>query len=875
MRRITQARPRPRAGRFAATALAIVLGVAFVTATLVFTDSLDARFAAQAEGRADRVDAVALPADPARPLPADGLAKVRELPEVAAAAGTVRGEAVLLDRGGRALGGVPALALSAGGAASRLVADEGRLPAAPAEAALATTSAEAAGYAVGDTVTVVGHDGAEHDFTVTGLVDFGLDLEVAQRGAVVFAPPTARRVTGAEGFGEISVRAAEGVAPERARAALAHALGARAETMTGAEFGRATAEDAGVRTRTIGTALLLFAAVALFVAALVIGNTFAVLVSRGRAETALLRCLGATRGQVFAGVVAEALVVGAVSAGAGVLAGIGAAVGAVRIGAALPGAAAVFGPGAGALVPVVRPGAVLLGLAAGVVATLAAALRPAYLATRTAPLAALREAATADADAVGSRRGARGRLAASGALAAVAAAVTAVGTAAEPGPAAMAVVAGGGLVAFGAVLPVAPLLVSAAARLAAAALGGLGTAARLGAENARRAPRRTAAAVVALAVGAGLITGYTVVSASVQATLAHVMAREMPADYALVPAGSGAGLAGDRRLPPGLAAELRESPAVGEVVRVRRAQARLGAGPGGAEGAGGGAAAAGTGPGGTVAVTAYPGARLGVDLAADTAAGDLADVAPGRVAVAEDTARRLGLGVGDSVALGGDGPGAPARAQLRVAAVAVDFPAGLTLDPADFARLFPDAVGDSSLLVTGAEDADAAEVRAAVERVAADHPGVEVSSAAAQRDQYGRMFDGVFLVVAALLGVAVAIAVVGVGNTLALSVLERGREIALLRALGLTRGGLLLTLAAEALLVAVLGTAVGAGLGTAFGLAAADAAMPDMVPDIPLGRVALLLAAAVPAGLLAALPPARSASRIRVSSLTSAGGGGG
>ncbi|MFC6004996.1 ABC transporter permease, partial [Streptomonospora nanhaiensis] len=268
-----------------------------MTATLVFTDSLDARFAAQAEGRADRVDAVALPADPARPLPADGLAKVRELPEVAAAAGTVRGEAVLLDRGGRALGGVPALALSAGGAASRLVADEGRLPAAPAEAALATTSAEAAGYAVGDTVTVVGHDGAEHDFTVTGLVDFGLDLEVAQRGAVVFAPPTARRVTGAEGFGEISVRAAEGVAPERARAALAHALGARAETMTGAEFGRATAEDAGVRTRTIGTALLLFAAVALFVAALVIGNTFAVLVSRGRAETALLRCRGRPAGR--------------------------------------------------------------------------------------------------------------------------------------------------------------------------------------------------------------------------------------------------------------------------------------------------------------------------------------------------------------------------------------------------------------------------------------------------------------------------------------------------------------------------------------------------------------------------------------------------
>lgn len=288
-------------------------------------------------------------------------------------------------------------------------------------------------------------------------------------------------------------------------------------------------------------------------------------------------------------------------------------------------------------------------------------------------------------------------------------------------------------------------------------------------------------------------------------------------------------------------------------------------------------------------VNAYPGARLGTDLAAETPAGELSDVGPGRASVSADEAGRLGVGVGDTVTLaapdsgraggadtGGTGAG-NGRVRLRVAAVTAqeDFPQGLTLAASDFADLFPERDRDDSLLVTGAADAGAQQVRTAVEDAAAAHPGVEVASAAAQRAQFGRLFDGIFLVVAALLSVAVAIAVVGIANTLALSVLERSREFALLRALGLSRAQLHRTLAAEALLVALLGTVAGAGLGAGFGLAVAAATMPDMVPDIPVGRVLVLLAAAVPAGLLAALPPARQAGRIRAASLTSGGGEGG
>ncbi|KII00070.1 hypothetical protein LP52_03830 [Streptomonospora alba] len=869
MLRTTLAGLRLHKGRFAATVLAVVLGVAFITATLVFTDSLDARFAAQAEGGADRVDTVVLPAEDAGSVPASALERVRALPEAAAATGTVRGDAVLLDRDGASLGQAPALALSSGGAVTRLPAAEGRLPAAPGEAALATTSAEAAGYGVGDSVSVVDDAGAEHTFTVTGLIDFGLDTAAAQRGAVAFTPSTARRITGAEGFGEIDVRAAEGVAPERLRTAVADALGAGAEVTTGAEFGRMKAEEAGVQSRTISVGLLLFAGVALLVAGTVVTNTFAVLVNRRLAETALLRCLGAARRQVFTGVVAEALVVGAVASALGALAGVGTAVGAVHVGAAVPHAAAVFGPGAEEPAAVVRPGAVLLGLGAGVAMTVAAALRPAWLATRTAPLAALRDAAAETVHTASARRGAWLRPAGAGAFAAASAAVTAAGLAAKPGAPAMAAVAGGGGLAFAALLSAAPWLVSAAVRAAAVPLRALGVPGRLAAGNARRAPRRTATAVVALAVGAGLITGYTVVSASVENTLAHLMAREMPADYALLPAGSegaGGAVQGERRLPGGVASEVARRPAVEAVVGVRRGQARLGGGEGG-EG------------GDAVRLNAYPGARLGVDLDARTPAGDLRDVAPGRASVSEDAAERLGLTVGDTVSLAvqQDAPagsaGGPVRLQVAAVTAKQDFPNGLTLASTDFAALLPDRDRDDSLLVTGAESAEAQQVRTAVEEVAAAYPGVQVSSAAAQRDQFGRMFDGIFLVVAALLGVAVVIAVVGIANTLALSVLERSREFALLRALGLTRGQLRLTLAAEALLVAVLGTAVGAGLGAVFGLAAADAAMADMAPAVPAGRVSLLLTATILAGLLASVAPSRTAARVRVSALTADGGG--
>ncbi|WP_020380444.1 FtsX-like permease family protein [Nocardiopsis chromatogenes] len=836
--------------RLATTALAIALGAMFATATLVFTDGVRQSFADSAMGGADRLDAVALPPGDDGVLPRDLVARVRELPQVAEADGAVRGSAVLLGPDGRPLGGAAAMAASVGGPTERLRIAEGRAPAAADEAALSAATARTAGLETGDTVAAVGADGRRREFTVTGLVDFGLDRSAAATGAIAFAPDTAAELTGVDGYAELRVLGADGTDPDEVAAAVRTALGDAARTMTGADYGALLAEDAGVQARSVTVGLSLFAAVALFTAALVIGNTYAVLVAQRRRSTALLRCLGADRGQILRGVLAEALAVGLAASAAGAALGVGVAAAAVELAGRSAGTASFFGTtGAEGMPLVVNPASVALGVGAGVLTTVAAAVRPAVAAMRTAPLAALRESGGDGVSDEAASRPRRGRAFTAASLFALAAAGVYAGLSLEPGPLPMVVVAGAGMAAFAGAVAAAPWLVRAFAAAVRAPIRRLGTAPGLAVEGVLRAPHRTATAMTALAVGAALMSGYAVASASIQSTLTEVMAREMPADYALRPlTAQGDADAGTpaSALPASLARGLAEDPAIGKVMRDRRTIVEIGGEP--------------------TRVASFLNARMGTDLAMETVAGDLADVAPGQTAVYADDAERLGVGVGDTIAVPADGDGSDRR--LTVAAVTASdggMP-GLVVAPEDFTALFPDTP-DAALLVVGADGAPADRVRAAVDAASAAHPGLEVVSGAEQREQYGRLFDTIFVVVVGMLAVAVVIAVLGIANTLALSVLERGREFSLMRALGLTRGQLRGLVATEAALVGAAGTAVGAVLGVLFGLAAAGAAMDDMVPAVPAARVAVLLLAGIPAGLLASLAPAARAARAPVTGL--------
>ncbi|MFC3995940.1 ABC transporter permease, partial [Nocardiopsis sediminis] len=327
MFRTTMAGLRLHKGRLVTTALAIALGVMFVAGTLVFSDTLSAAYSARVMGSADSLEAVARPAydgtqDGEEDLPAGVLDDIRALPEVDGADGIIKGNAGLLDKDGRAVGTIPTAGISVGGVI-RHRADEGALPKADDEAALATVTADATGYGIGDTITVLDAEGERHEFEVTGLIDVGVDAELAYRGAVAFTHETAAAMTGRDDFSEIDVVGTEGTPDQQVADAVAGAAGDRAEVVTGQVMGEELARDSGGQVGLLGTALLLFALISVLVASIVIYNTFAILLAQRQRELALLRCVGASRGQVFRSVLLEALIVGLVASALGVLAGIG------------------------------------------------------------------------------------------------------------------------------------------------------------------------------------------------------------------------------------------------------------------------------------------------------------------------------------------------------------------------------------------------------------------------------------------------------------------------------------------------------------------------------------------------------------------------
>lgn len=919
MLRTTLAGLRLHKSRYVTTVLAILLGVMFVSGTMVFADTLNASYEKSVMGSATSVDTIAVPSEPEfdpesteppeEPVPFtdEQLDGVRALPEVAEAGGLLEGQAVLLDSEGRAVGFTPPAAIALG-EVSRFSADEGSLPANGDEIALATSTAEQTGFTVGDTVTVLDPEGDKRDFTLTGLVELGVDPAYSMGGAVVFDPDTAREMTGVTGYSEIDVLAAEGHTPQEVSDAVAAELGAAAEVQTGEQFGLDMAESVGGQAEMLRIALLLFAFIAMFVAGIVIYNTFAILIAQRQRELALLRCVGAKRGQVFRSVLAESVVVGLVSSALGVLAGVGIGMAGATFGGPLLGS--------GEAVPVViTPTAILAGLAVGTVVTVFSALVPATRATRVAPLAALRTSATA----AGLEKGTGWVRVVFGLLTFAVAAVLvgltqAMGTS-EMGPV---IVTAAALIAFVGVVVLGPLLVRGIVRVVGVPLRKVGVPSMLAVDNSTRSPRRAATAMIALTVGATLITGYSVISASVESTMTRMLEEQFPVDYQVSPQFSmeGTGTEGSEGTEDsGQAEGTEQAPSEDASAQDAPVEGAAGEGTAGeapADGAEGPVepvepaedATAGEGSGGeaaaeaetaeepvfptvpnevrmaledqsalgtvigqrstyvetdgqqTVPVYTYPGAEVGVDLTSDTVEGDVADIGPGTATVTESHAD--GAGVGDTLTLPtGDGE----ELSVEIVAVVEDMQPlmGVTLHPDDFAAAFPEVDEDEMLLIRAAEGADAAEVRDAVYTAVEDHPTMQVMSTAEMKNQFSDIMDIAFYTIAAMLGLAIIIAVFGISNTMALSVLERTRESALLRALGLAKGQLRRMLSVEAVLLCLIGAGIGIALGVVFGWAAGASVLPDMVFSVPFGQIAVFIAVAVLAGLLASVLPARRA----------------
>ncbi|GLY79808.1 ABC transporter permease [Actinoallomurus iriomotensis] len=813
--------------RLVLTALAITLGVGFVSGTFVLTDTMRTGFDQQFTASADKVSVAVLAKQGSDDsgLPPALLSRLRSVPGVQDAQGLVRGTAPLVGKDGKVYGdnGTAGVSLSTG-ALQRYTLKAGRAPSGPDTAVLDTSTARRTGYKVGDTVSVLDKQGHPHSFTVSGLADFGIDQEIGYRGAVGFTAATATAMTGERGYTEIDLKAAPGTTDARLRDAVARTAGGDYDVLTSARLADRMAKSSGVSTGNLTVFFLAFAIVALFVAALVIYNTFNILIAQRTREMALLRCVGATRGQVFRGVLIEAAIVGLVASAFGVLVGIGLGAGGATL------FASADNTSSGSLTVSVTP--VVVGLVIGLVVTLVSALLPARAATRVPPVAALRSQVD------GPVKGRAGvlRMVFGGLPAVAGLGLIALALLSKAGQGPFLMVLAGALLVFLGVIGLSPFIVRRLSRLVGwlpARL--LGVPGRLARDNAGRNPKRAAITTIALTVGVTLMTTFSVALASTQATATAQLAEQFPVDYQLTTAGG-------QLIPRQAAATLRTKPQLADVIEVREStDAQV--------------------DGRDASVGTVTGHALGRSVKPKLVAGSITDLRPGTAALHEDTAKRFGVGVGRQITVTDGGH----RLLVRVAAVfsgEAQIP-NITVNEADFDRTFG-AKDDSEIYVMAKDGVSADASRQVINDATKAYPMVKVGSLADVKAQFTKAFNQLFLLVGALLGLAIIISLIGIANTLTLSVVERTRESALLRALGLTRSGLRWMLSLEAVIMAVIGALLGVVLGTGFGWAAISAVASGAVLGFPAVRVLAFVLVAGVAGLLAAVIPSRRAARASI-----------
>jgi len=853
---------RARPARLLATLLSVALGVGFVTGSLVLVDSVRAAFDDRYVDGGRGAAGVVRPAGGLRTqryarVPGRVAAAVAAAPGVAAVA-PVHRETVLLARpdGER---------LEPRGGGSRLdraglylgnwIADPhlrdqtlraGRPPATAAEAAIHRHTAAAYGLGVGDRVRLV-LPAAAFQATITGVFDYG-DADPAPNaplftpGVLVTTEAAAARLGDPV---ELRVSAAPGVSAERLRGAVAAAVGDRDYEIVPAETAARDTFELIWRMNLgpLATGMSVFAGITVLAAGLIVYTTFAVTVAQRTRRYALLRLIGAGRGQVAVIVLVEALAIGLAGGVAGMLLGYGVAEG-LRLLFAAAGVDLVLGPGDPT---VLSPRSALIGLVTGPAATGLAAFPAAARAGRVPPMRALRGADRPPRAAAGRRPALAGLALLAAGAAALAVAVLGGGTAGETDAGRMAPSAAGALAVVAGLALLAPRCAGPAARLIGAPAAALrGLPARLARGNAARNPGRTALTATALVLGVGLVAFTLVVTASLEATQRARIREITFTDYWVRPDGLSS-------FPPEATRAVAAVDGVKVVSAVRPAQVRV---------AGAALTPLAVAPRTLMRVMDVP--VVGGDFAALAA-----DDGTGRpaVAVGERTARSLGVGVGDELTVTFVGGGAAAgEARARVVAIYDPdrLPEGFRAEmmiSRDRAAAVQPLQGDTSTFIELDDGVDGAAIRPALEAALRGYPVLLQDAAEARAAMAGRV-GSVLALGLGLLLLTVVIAVLGVANTLALSVTERTRELGLLRAVGMSRAQARAMIRWEAVIVTTLGVLLGVLLGTGFAWLTARAVPQEIeVLSIPVGWLAVTVVAGALAAVLAATGPARRAAR--------------
>ncbi|GAA4015869.1 ABC transporter permease [Streptomyces marokkonensis] len=821
--------------RLLMTVLAVMLGVAFVSGTLVFTNTIsDALQNSSAKGF-DQVD-VAVTTE-YQEAEGDKVGEVPELtdallddsakvPGAASAIGVVTGFTAVADKDGDLIGdGWSTLGGNYWGAEDpRYPLTDGRAPKGEGEILIDSRTAERSGYGVGDTVRM-SVDGPVITPEVVGVFTTD-DGGVAAGGSLtLFDTATAQKLFGKAGtYDEIDVKAKAGVTQAALKAELDKALPKDlVETTTGKELADDQAEMIASSMSGMKQGLLVFAGIALFVGTFIIANTFTMLVAQRTKELALMRAVGASRRQVTRSVLIEAFVVGVVAAVTGLLAGIG-------IGA---GMRSLMGS-MGEVVPdgplVVSPGTIVAAFSVGVLVTMLAAWLPGRRAAKIPPVAAMSSVHAKATTKSLVLRNTLGALVSAAGVAVVLAAATMEGS---DGQAPMGM--GAVLLIIG-VFILTPLLSRPLIAAAAPVLRVFGVAGKLARQNSVRNPRRTAATASALMIGLTLITGMTVMAGSLQKSIDKMASASIEADFVV-------SMANGNYLSPDVAEKLGRADGITAISPLRNAESRI--------------------DGETEYLTGVNGSTIGelTDLKVEQGAFEIGGT---DVVVDADTAKDHGWKAGSAFTVAyEDGE----KQRLEVAGVyeGNNMIRGIMVDLASVTPHQSDPV-DMQVMVKMSDGASSASKDSLVEALDTN-PAIKIQDKQDISNEIAKMFTLMLNMLYGLLAMAVIVAVLGVINTLAMSVFERSQEIGMLRAIGLDRKGIKRMVRLESLVISLFGGVLGICLGVFFGWAAGQlmgSAVPTYELVLPWARMGVFLLLAALVGVLAALWPARRAARLNM-----------
>jgi putative ABC transport system permease protein len=819
------------------TALAIVLGVAMVSGSYTLTDTMrgaaDSLSSSAYDGTAAVVSAkTAFKIDDefeVRPtVPESALKQVQAVPGVGKAVGSISDEARIVGRDGDIVGSGPYFGVGLdpqAGGLSPFKLKEGRFASGPGEAVIDAGTADREGYSVGDTIGIQAR-GPERTVEVSGIATFGDVDAIGKATFALFDLDAAQRLFDKPGsYTEILVGG-----PDSVRAQLSASLGDSLQVQTAAANDRFSLDGLKMFVKFLKILLLVFGGIAVFVGAFTIYNTLSITVAQRSRELALLRALGATRRQVLRSVVVEALAIGAIASAIGLVAGIGLAklLGGVfaSAGVELPSTDTVFGART-----------IVVSLAVGIVVTVLAGLGPAMRATRVSPVTAMRDGADIPAGRIGRRAPLFAAIAGALAIGVLGLGMFGAGIEAEGR---LALLAPGSLLLFIAVALISPRLVP---RLASA-LGRpgqriAGAAGGLARRNAMRNPGRTAATAAALMIGIALVAFSAVLGAGMRESTKGALDEQVRADYVIV------GQDGWSPIDPGAAEAVAGVPGVDVSTGLVQDRARS--------------------FGKKIAVDGVDEKRIASvfgfewDRGSDDA---YAELASGGAIVTDRFAEEHDLAMGDRfevTALKGD------RLDLSVAGISKPD------------RFDPLGTGEVTIARSAYDESFTAEreryafvsaegaSRPQLEKALASFPDVKLQSKSEFQTDQSAWVDQILGIFYVLLGLAVIVSLFGIVNTLALSVLERTRELGMLRAIGMSRRQVRRMIRHESVVTALIGAVLGIAVGL-FLAALATSALSDegLRFALPIGSLVAFTVVAGVAGVLAAMGPARRAARLDV-----------